>query len=130
MPRAILCRVSDVEFDLQDQLDAVRETLLEGEQLYAVYDGKGRGTGFLGLTDVRVVLQDESYVGGNIALTSIPYKHVQSVSMVSNRSFLGGFVEASTLAIATSGHTYEVELRGHDKAKHAHDLILHFAARG
>ena len=122
--------MTDVQFDLQDQLDAVRETLLEGEELYAVYDGKGRGTGFVGLTDVRVILQDESYVGGNIALTSIPYKHVHTVSMVSNKSFLGGFVEASTLAIGTSGHTYEVELRGHDKAKHAHDLILHFTARG
>lgn len=38
-------------------------------------------------------------------------------------------VEAATVSIGISGHTYEVELRGHDKARHVHDVILHYAAR-
>ena len=33
------------------------------------------------------------------------------------------------MSIGISGHTYEVELRGHDKARHVHDVILHYAAR-
>ncbi len=95
----------------------------------AVYDAKDAGTGFIGLTDLRVVLQDESYVGGRVALTSIPYGGVHAVSLVANKSFLGGYVEAATVSIGISGHTYEVELRGHDKARHVHDVILPYAAR-
>ena len=79
--------------------------------------------------DLRIVLQDESYVGGRVALTSIPYGGVHAVSLVANKSFLGGYVEAATVSIGISGHTYEVELRGHDKARHVHDVILHYAAR-
>jgi hypothetical protein len=119
--------MADVEFDLEDQRQAVESGLLPGEQLIAVYDAKDSGTGFIGLTDRRVVLQDESYVGGRIALTSIPYRGVHAISLVSNKSFLGGFVEASTVSITISGHTYEVELRGHDKARHVHDVVLHYA---
>ena len=122
--------MADIQYDIRDQLDTIQKGLLEGEEVYAVYDGKGTGTGFIGLTNLRVVLQDESYVGGKVALTSIPYKHIHSVSLVSNKSFLGGFVEASTVSIGISGHDYEIELRGHDKAKHVHDVVLHFTARG
>ncbi len=122
--------MNDVAYDLKDQLRTVEEGLLEGESLYAVYDGKGAGTGFIGLTDLRVILQDESYVGGNIALTSLPYRRIFSVSLVSNRSVFGRWVEASTLAVAAGDVTYEIEMRGHDKARHAHDLILHFITRG
>jgi len=122
--------MSDVVFDLKDQLQTVQDGLLEGETAYAVYDGKGAGTGFIGLTDLRVVLQDESYVGGKLALTSLPYDRINAVSLVSNRSVFGRWAEAATLAITTMDTTYEVELRGADKAKHAHDLILHFITRG
>lgn len=122
--------MAEIQYDVESQLRAVEQGLLDGEQLIAVYDGKGTGTGFIGLTDVRIVLQDESYVGGRVALTSIPYAAVHSVSLVSNKSFLGNWVEASTISIATSGHDYEIELRGHDKARHVHDVILHFRARG
>ena len=122
--------MTDVAFDLKAQLKTVEEGLLDGESLYAVYDGKGVGTGFIGITDLRIILQDESYVGGKIALTSLPYARINAVSLLSNTSMFGRWVEASTLAITSSEATYEVEMRGHDKAKHAHDLILHFITRG
>ena len=118
--------MTDVVYDLKDQLRTVEEGLLDGETVYAVYDGKGAGTGFVGLTDLRVILQDESYVGGRIALTSVPYSRIFSVSLVANRSVFGRWVEAATLAITTSEDTFEVEMRGADKARHAHDLVLHF----
>ena len=109
--------MSEAIYDIEEQWQAVEAGLLEGEQLVAVYDAKDAGTGFIGLTDLRVVLQDESYGG------------VHAVSLVANKSFLGGYVEAATVSIGISGHTYEVELRGHDKARHVHDVILHYAAR-
>ena len=60
--------MSEAIYDIEEQWQAVEAGLLEGEQLVAVYDAKDAGTGFIGLTDLRVVLQDESYVGGRVAL--------------------------------------------------------------
>jgi hypothetical protein len=38
-------------FDRREQLEQIQSGLLEGEQVIAVYDAIGAGTGFLGLTD-------------------------------------------------------------------------------
>jgi hypothetical protein len=118
--------VTDVQFDKQDQLEKIQAGLMEGETLFAVYDGKGVGTGFIGLTDRRVIIQDNSFVGGKSALTSLPYKRIQSVSYVADKSIFGKFATSSTVAIQVGVSTYEVEFRGDVKARHAHDVILHY----
>ncbi len=112
------------QFDRQDQLEQIRSGLLDGEQLYGVYDAKGGGTGFIALTDRRVILQDKSFVGKRIALVSIPYDRVYSVAVVSDASLAGRFFSTSVLHISTGAGGHEVEFRGADKARHAHDLIL------
>ena len=111
-------------FDKQDQFDKIQAGLLQGETVLAVYDGKGAGTGFIGLTDRRVVLQDNSFAGKRMALTSIPYSKVNAVSFVSDKSMLGKFASSSSVALEVGGKTLEVEFRGEEKAKHAHDTIL------
>ena len=116
--------MADVIYDKQDQLDKIRAGLMQGENLIAVYDGKGAGTGFLGITDIRLVLQDNSFVGGKIALTSIPYTKVSAVSFVSDKSMFGKFSSSSTVSVQVDSRSYEVEFRGVEKAKHAHDVIL------
>jgi hypothetical protein len=115
---------TDPVYDKKDQLQQVRDGLLEGETVYAVYDAVGAGTGFLGITDRRVILQDTSFVGKRVAITSIPYSRVTSVSVVSDRSWGGAFFSSSSIAITTSHSSHEVEFRGTDKAHHAHNLIL------
>ena len=50
-------------FDKQDQFDKIQSGLMPGEQIIAVYDAIGAGTGFIGVTDRRVILQDNSFVG-------------------------------------------------------------------
>jgi hypothetical protein len=111
-------------FDRREQYDQIASGLLNGETIIAVYDAKGVGTGFVGLTDRRVILQDKSFVGGKIALTSIPYAKITAVSVVSNKSWAGRFFEASTIAIHVGAHTYTVELRGTDRSRTVHDVIL------
>lgn len=111
-------------FDKADQLEKIQSALLGGEQLIAVYDGIGAGTGFIGLTDRRVVLQDNSFTGKKVALTSIPYARINAVSFVSDKSRLGRWASTSEVAISAGGKDYEVQFRGEDKAKHAHDIIL------
>ncbi|MET9344641.1 MULTISPECIES: PH domain-containing protein [unclassified Nonomuraea] len=116
----------DVTYDRREQLQQVQSGLLPGEQIIAVYDAIGTGTGFLGLTDRRVIVQDKSFVGKRLAITSIPYSRVSAVSVVSNKSFAGSFFSSGAIAIHVGTHTYEVEFRGENKAQHVHNVIMHY----
>jgi PH (Pleckstrin Homology) domain-containing protein len=111
-------------FDKQDQFDKIRAGLLDGERIIAVYDGKGAGTGFIGVTDRRVIVQDNSFAGKKTALTSVPYRRITAVSYLADKSMFGKFASSSTIAISAGGKDYEVEFRGEEKAKHVHDVVL------
>jgi len=111
-------------YDKADQLEKIQSGLLDGEQIICVYDAIGAGNGFIGVTNRRVILQDNSFVGKKIALTSIPYSRVTTVSYVSNKSMLGKFASTGAIAVSVSGTVHEVEFRGDEKAKHCHDAIL------
>ena len=115
---------SDPVYDKQEQYERIRDGLLPGESVVAVYDCIGAGTGFVGLTDQRVILQDNSFVGKKVALTSVPYNRVHAVSFVANKSLLGKFASTSEVAILVGGEQHECEFRGHDKARLVHDTIL------
>jgi Bacterial PH domain len=117
-------------FDKSDQLEQVQQGLLTGEGIIAVYDCTGAGTGFVGLTNLRVVIQDNSFVGKRTAITSIPYRNIRSVSLLSNKSWAGKFFSSSSIAINAGSTTYEADFRGNDKAHHVHTVILeHITAR-
>lgn len=120
---------SEIVYDRKEQLEQVRSGLLQGETLLAVYDAIGAGTGFLGLTDKRVIVQDKSFVGRRVALTSIPYSKITSVSVVSNKSWAGSFFSSGSIAINVGTHSYEVEFRGHEKSHHVHNVILHYISQ-
>ncbi len=121
----------EVVFDYEHQRDAVRGTLLDGETLVAVLDASGKGTGFMGLTDRRVIVQDHSLVGGKVALLSIPYDKVTSVGFVSDSNLGLDFASSSTITLTVSGAgSHEVSFRGADKARYAHDTILWHLVNG
>ena len=115
---------TDPVFDKKEQYERIKEGLLPGESVVAVYDCIGAGTGFVGLTDQRVILQDNSFVGKKVALTSVPYSRVHAVSFVANKSLLGKFASTSEVAILVGSEQHECEFRGHDKARLVHDTIL------
>ncbi|MEV4757686.1 PH domain-containing protein [Micromonospora sp. NPDC049559] len=116
--------MENVTYDKESQLEQVQSGLLDGEQVIAVYDAIGAGTGFIGLTNRRVLIQDKSFVGGKVAITSIPYSKISSVSVVSNKSWAGSFFSSGAIAIHVGSHTYEVEFRGDEKSHHVHNTIL------
>jgi hypothetical protein len=118
-----------VPYDKPDQLQQIQSGLLQGEQIIAVYDAIGAGTGFLGLTDRRVIIQDKSFVGKKVAITSIPYSKITSVSVVSNKSFAGSFFSSGSIAVNVGTHVYEVDFRGEQKCHHVHNVILHFISK-
>lgn len=102
---------------------------MDGEKVIAVYDAIGAGTGFIGLTDRRVIIQDKSFIGKKIAITSIPYGKITSVSVVSDKSWAGAFFSTGAIAINVGTHVYEMSFRGDQKSHHVHNLILHFITR-
>jgi hypothetical protein len=110
-------------FDKQDQFQKITANLLQGEFVIAVYDCIGAGTGFVGITDRRVIVQDNSFVGKKTALTSIPYPRVNAVSFVSDKS-MWGFASTSSISVSAGGREYLADFRGEQKAKHVHDVIL------
>ena len=114
-------------FDKQDQYDKIASGLMADEQIFAVFDCTGAGTGFMGVTNKRLVFQDNSFVGKKVAVTSIPYSRITSVSVVSDKSFAGKFFSSSALAVTVSGaKTHEATFRGEDKAAQIHNIILHY----
>src|SRR3954469_22889519 len=117
----------DAMYEQNSQLQQIPTGLLDGEQIIAVYDAVGAGTGFIGLTTRRVIIQDKSFVGKRVAITSIPYSKISSVSVVSNKSWAGQYFSTGTIALTVGTHIYEVEFRGSDKTHHVHNVILHYA---
>lgn len=118
--------MADVRYDRKEQFQQIESGLLPGEEIIAVYDAIGAGTGFIGLTTKRVIVQDRSFVGKKVAITSIPYAKITSVSVVSNKSWAGNFFSSGAIAINVGTHTYEVEFRGTEKSHHVHNVILHY----
>ena len=48
-------------FDKKEQLQKIEAALLPGEQVWAVFDMKGGGTGFVGITTKRVLVYDKAF---------------------------------------------------------------------
>jgi hypothetical protein len=113
---------SDLEFDQQGQVDQILPWLLDDEQLYAVYDCKGSGTGFVGITNERLIFYDRAFLLKRKALVSVPYGKITAVGSVDEGR--GLFGATSELVVKTGSDAYEFEFRGGDKAQRAYRLIM------
>ena len=108
--------------DKKDQLQKITAMLLPNEVLRAVYDLKGSGTGFVGITDWRIMFMDKAFFRKAKAIVSIPYRAITSISSKDE----GGIIfKSSTLWITASGMDMkEFEFRSNDKAHTAYQLII------
>ncbi len=113
-------------FDKPEQLEKIQEGLLPEETVYAVFDMKGGGTGFIGITDKRVMIQDSAFLKKEKAIVSVPYDRIHALAASEDTGMLGGrgFFAGSKLILSTSAGAYELEFRGAEKANAAHDMIL------
>jgi hypothetical protein len=116
----------EVIFERQDQLEKIEAGLLPGEQIEAVFDVKGGGTGFVGITSKRIIFQDNAWVVKSMAVVSIPYSRIHTVAAEDSASLLTGrgFFSSSKIIITTSAGAKVFQFRGADKAHIAHNLIL------
>ncbi|MBN1192066.1 MAG: PH domain-containing protein [Coriobacteriia bacterium] len=118
---------SNMYVDKKDQLEKVEAVCLPDELIRAVFDLKGRGTGFLGITDKRIVYFDKEFMKNRKALVSIPFSRISSVASEDNSGFFiqKGFLVSDTLAITLNGGEVKIfEFRGGEKAHLAHMIIM------
>jgi hypothetical protein len=114
--------MADPIHDNKGQLETVQKLVMEGETIEAVLDCKGVRTGFVGITDKRVIFYDKTHFGGRKAIVSIPHSRIAMVATEGDRGFFGG---TSKIFIRdTGGDHIEFEFRGQDKAQLAHSLLL------
>jgi hypothetical protein len=119
----------DIIVDKKDQLEKIEGVCLPDETIRAVFDLKGAGTGFLGITDKRIIYYDKAFLKSKKALVSIPHSRIASVASEDNKGFLirGGFFVSDTLTINPIGlEPKTFEFRGGDKAHQAHNIIMQY----
>jgi len=119
----------DIIVDKKDQLEKIEGICLDDEVIRAVFDLKGRGTGFIGITNKRVIYYDKEFLKGKKALVSIPIDRIAAVASEDNKGFLikSGFLVSDTLTISSMGlEPKTFEFRGGDKAHQAHNILMEY----
>ena len=120
---------ADIMVDKKDQLEKIEWVCLPDELIRAVFDLKGGGTGFLGLTDKRLIFYDKAFLKKKKAVVSIPYSRIAAVASEDNKGFIikSGFFVSDTLTIELLGlEPRTFEFRGGDKAHIAHNIIMEY----
>jgi hypothetical protein len=118
--------MNEMYYDRKEQLQKIESGLLPGEVVEGVFDMKGGGTGFIGITNKRVIVYDKAFLRKMKAIVSIPYSRITSIAAEDESGlFTGrGFFASSKVVLATSHGDFEFDFRGADKAHYAHNLIL------
>lgn len=120
---------TDMIVDKKEQLEKIEGICLPDEIIRAVFDVKGAGTGFLGITDKRIIFYDKAFLKSKKALVSVPFSRIASVASEDNKGFLikKGFFVTDTLTINLLGMEEKTfEFRGGDKAHKAHNIIMEY----
>ena len=115
----------EVIHDRKDQLNKIQQLVVPGEILYAVYDLKGGGTGFVGITDLRLIFMDQAFLRKQKAIVSVPFTRITAVgSEDSGKLVLSSILGSSTLHVLTAAQAWTFQFRSNEKAHHAYQLIM------
>jgi hypothetical protein len=119
----------DMIVDKKDQLEKIEGLCLPNETIRAVFDLKGRGTGFLGITDKRIIYYDKEFMKRKKAIVSIPHYQIASVASEDDSGLFmkKGFFVSDVLIINPVGlEPQTFEFRGGEKAHRAHNIIMEY----
>ncbi len=108
------------QFDNKGQWDRIAPYMIPGETLHAVFDCKGAGTGFVGISDQRLIFYDQGVLLKKKSMVSIPYHQVIGVASVDE----GVIFKTSDITVITAAGRFEFEFRGADKAHWAYAFIM------
>jgi hypothetical protein len=119
----------DMYVDRKEQLEKVADICKPKEVIRAVFDLKGRGTGFVAITDKRLIYYDKEFFKSSKAIVSLPYSRIAQVASDDDKGLLikKGFLVSEKLYIYPQGLEPKIfEFRGGDKAHTAHSLIMDY----
>ncbi|MDY6908034.1 MAG: PH domain-containing protein [Chloroflexota bacterium] len=116
----------DMVVDKKEQLEKIEDYCLPQEEVHAVFDLKGIGTGFVGITNKRVIFYDKAFRRKQKAMVTVPYSRVHAVSSEDDtgRLIKRGFFASSKLTLHAGDDSFEFEFRGGDKAHRAYMLVM------
>jgi hypothetical protein len=109
-----------VLYDKKDQYERIKKYAIPGEKILAVFDCKGGGTGFVGLTDSRLIFYDQGFLIKKKSMVSIPYNQVTGIASVDE----GIIFQSSEITLLTAAGNFSFSFRGGDKAHQAYRYIL------
>ncbi len=107
-------------YNVENQLKRIQAYLIPGENLYSVFDCKGGGTGFVGITDRCVIFYDQGVFIKKKSMISIPYNQVIGVASIDE----GVIFQTSEITLITAAGKFSFEFRGGDKAHKAYAYIM------
>jgi Bacterial PH domain len=107
-------------YDNKSQFERISAYCIPGETIYAVFDCKGGGTGFVGITDQRVMFYDQGVFLKKKSMISIPYNQVIGLASVDE----GLIFQTSEITMITAAGKFNFEFRGGDKAHKAYAYIM------
>jgi hypothetical protein len=108
-------------FDKPDQLERIKAYLIDGEILYAVYDCKGAGTGFVGVTDRRVIFYDQGmFLNKKKSMITIPYDKMTGVASADE----GVIFKSSEITLITAAGNFNFVFSGAEKAHWVYKHIV------
>lgn len=116
--------MAEIDFDKKDQMERIQTLVVDGETLLAVYDMKGGGTGYMGITDLRLIFMDESFFRKSKALVAVPFSKLTAVGVEDTGRSLNPFGATSRLLITAGTREWEFEFRSNEKAHKAYQLIM------
>ncbi len=125
-PAAVAPAHRQVAYDNKRQMEQLLPYIRPHEVLMAVFDMKGGGTGFLGITNKRLIVYDKAFFGKRTAMVTIPFN---KVSRIASEDDAGGMFSMNTyrsskLVVWAGSESYEFEFRGVDKAHRAYELMV------
>jgi hypothetical protein len=117
--------VSKVVFDKQEQVDQIVGWLVPGEKLLAVFDCKGTGTGFIAITNKRLMYHDKKFLAKRKALTSVPLRKIAEVASIDEGRGVFGAGSSNEIVVKTAdGEHVSFEFRGTNRAHRAYMFIM------
>jgi hypothetical protein len=88
--------------------------------MHAVFDCKGAGIGFVGVTDQRLIFYDQAFLRSRKSMISIPYHQIVGVASADE----GTILKTSEITLLTAAGQDTFEFRGADKAHWTYEFIM------
>jgi hypothetical protein len=109
------------EYDNKGQLDRIATMVSSPEILYAVFDLKGSGSGFVGITDRRLIFMDQGVIRKKKMIVSLPYSKITAIASEDSGGFIFG---TSALLVIAGNREFDFDFRSNEKAHRAYQLIM------